>query len=159
MPVDDLLRVSAIEAERQVLSQGSDVAMVAAAESLLGAIVPVVDPRALLAERAVAIAAALQGPTSVAALSRQVDMEERSLQRLFSNYVGVSPKWVIQRFRLQEANWHLSQQGRVDLAALSLQLGFSDQAHFTRNFTALVGKSPLEYWRSQQGGEAAGSMT
>lgn len=157
MPVDDVLRVSMLDAEQHVLSQGNDAAMVAAAESLLSVVLPAPDPRALLAERAVAIAAAPQGPISVAALSEQVDMEERTLQRLFSNYVGVSPKWVIQRFRLQEATWHLGQRGPVDLATLSCQLGFFDQAHFTRNFTTLVGKSPMEYWRSQQGENAAGS--
>jgi hypothetical protein len=76
----------------------------------------------------------------------------RSLQRLFSNYVGVSPKWVIQRFRLQEAVSHLSKNEPVDLAALAQALGFFDQAHLTRNFTRLVGCSPLAYWTSQQAG-------
>jgi transcriptional regulator GlxA family with amidase domain len=152
MPVDDVLKTATSEAEQRVLSQDSDESMVAAAESMLIATLPSADPRASLAERAVSAAAAVDGPTSVGALAAQLCIEERSLQRLFSNYVGVSPKWVIQRFRLQEATWRLAKSDAVDLSALADQLGFFDQAHFTRNFTRLVGKSPLEYWKSQQGG-------
>ena len=150
MPLDDVLRVSTAQAEVSVLSARSDLEMVAAAESLLLAARPVPDPRAALAEQAVLAAAATNGPLSTGALAIQVDMEERSLQRLFSNYVGVSPKWVIQRFRLQEATSRLATPGPVALAALAAELGFFDQAHLTRSFTALVGMAPLAYWKTQQ---------
>lgn len=168
MPVDGVLGVPGAEAELRVLGaeassarsgsggSGGDVhsdsAMVAAAEAMLGARLPPVDERALLAQQAVEAAAAANGPVSVAALSAQLGIEERSLQRLFSNYVGVSPKWVIQRFRLQEATWQLGRAAAPDLADLAARLGFFDQAHFTRGFTQLVGKPPLEYWKSQQAG-------
>lgn len=160
MPVDEVLGVAGAEAELRVLgeaggSQGaggerSDRDMVAAAEAMLAAALPPVDERARLVQQAVEAAAAENGPVSVAALSGLLGIEERTLQRLFSNYVGVSPKWVIQRFRLQEATWRLGRAAAPDLAALAAQLGFFDQAHFTRGFTQLVGKSPLEYWKSQQ---------
>lgn len=151
MPVDDVLNIATAEAELRVLSQDSDAAMVAAAESMLMASLPSPDPQALLAEQAVNAAATAGGPISVGALCEQVGIEERSLQRLFSNYVGVSPKWVIQRFRLQDAAWRLAQREAVDLSTLAHQLGFFDQAHFTRNFTKLVGQSPMAYWKTQQG--------
>ncbi len=151
MPVDDILKTPGEQAEQHVLSQKDDASMVAAAQALLMAALPAPDPRAVIAEQAVAAAAATRGPINVAALCEQVGIEERALQRLFSNYVGVSPKWVIQRFRLQEATWRLAAQGAADLADLACELGFFDQAHFTRQFTALVGQSPMEYWKSQQG--------
>jgi AraC-like DNA-binding protein len=152
MPADGVLRVPTIEAEQRVLDSAGDAGMVDAAEAMLLAVLPAPDPRALVAQQAVAVAAATDGPANVAALCAQVGIEERALQRLFSNYVGVSPKWVIQRYRLQEATWRLAKPGQVDLAALASELGFFDQAHFTRDFTKLVGSSPLEYWKSQQGG-------
>ena len=74
---------------------------------------------------------------------------ERRLQRLFANYVGVPPKWVIQRYRLQEAIWRLAQPDAPDLASLAQELGFFDQAHFSRSFAELVGSTPLDYRRSQ----------
>ncbi|WP_243491980.1 helix-turn-helix transcriptional regulator [Massilia violaceinigra] len=150
MPIDEVLRVPGGEAEQRVLAAAGDAGMVGAAEAMLLAVLPAPDPRALLAAQAVAAAAAVDGPASVAALCAQVGIDERALQRLFSNYVGVSPKWVIQRYRLQEASWRLARPGAPDLADLASQLGFFDQAHFTRDFTKLVGTSPLEYWKSQQ---------
>lgn len=65
----------------------------------------------------------------------------RPLQRHFLRYVGVNPKWVIQRYRLHEAAERLK-AGPVDLASLALELGYFDQAHFTRDFRAIVGMSP-----------------
>ncbi|RSZ59101.1 AraC family transcriptional regulator [Massilia atriviolacea] len=156
MALDGVLRVSAIEAEQRVLDSAGDAGMVGAAEAMLFAVLPAPDARALIAGQAVAAAAAADGPASVAALCAQTGIEERALQRLFSNYVGVSPKWVIQRYRLQEASWHLARPGPVDLAGLASQLGFFDQAHFTRDFTKLVGCSPLEYWKSQQASRQGG---
>ncbi|CUI04888.1 helix-turn-helix domain-containing protein [Massilia antarctica] len=150
MAADEVLRMSSAAAEQRVLEGDSDADMAGAAEAMLLAVLPAPDPRALLAEQAVNAAAAIDGPASVAALCAQTGIEERALQRLFSNYVGVSPKWVIQRYRLQEASWRLARPAPVDLAALASQLGFFDQAHFTRDFTKLVGTSPLEYWKSQQ---------
>jgi AraC-like DNA-binding protein len=150
MPLDDVLHIGSAEAEQRVLSQPADLDMVAAAEAMLLAVLPAPDPRALLAAQAVEAAAAAGGPITAHALATQLGIEERSLQRLFSNYVGVSPKWVIQRFRLQEASWRLAAQGRIALSALAAELGFSDQAHFTRDFSKLVGQSPLAYWKTQQ---------
>lgn len=141
-------------AARAVLDASDEAGMIATAQALLtpriAALAP--DPRAALAERAVLAAQAERGPVSVMALAQAVDLDERALQRLFRAYVGVPPKWVIQRFRLQEAAARLAAPGPVDLAELAHELGFFDQAHLTRGFTGLVGRTPLEYWRSQQRG-------
>ena len=66
----------------------------------------------------------------------------RTLQRLFARYVGVSPKWVIQRYRLLEAAEHLATDKSISQAELALNLGYSDQAHFIRDFKTTVGVSP-----------------
>jgi len=139
------------QAERAVLGASDDAAMIAAAEALLAPRIGAPDPRAQLAERAVLAAQAEHGPVDVATLAAVVGLDERALQRLFRTYVGVPPKWVIQRFRLQEAAARLAAPGAPDLALLAQELGFFDQAHLTRAFTALVGRSPLDYWKSQRG--------
>ena len=74
-------------------------------------------------------------------------MSERTLQRLFRRHVGVGPKWVLQRARLHDAVDRIDRGGVRDLAALAVELGWFDQAHFTRDFTALVGQSPAAYAR------------
>ena len=74
-------------------------------------------------------------------------MNQRALQRLFQHYVGVGPKWVIKRYRMHEALAQL-QAGAPALARLAADLGYYDQAHFIKDFTALVGKPPGEYRRA-----------
>jgi AraC-like DNA-binding protein len=150
--LDETLGIDGRCAERQVLAQPDVNGMIAAAEELLSPLVAGLapDPRAAQAEAAVQAAAAENGPVSVAALCESVGLGERALQRLFSEYVGVPPKWVVQRFRLQEAMWRLSAAEMPDIAGLAVELGFFDQAHLTRHFSALVGTSPLEYWKTQR---------
>jgi AraC-like DNA-binding protein len=72
-------------------------------------------------------------------------LPKRTLQRLFAKYVGVSPKWVIQRYRLHEAAEQLAADANLAQSSLALDLGYSDQAHFVRDFKAVVGTSPASY--------------
>jgi AraC-like DNA-binding protein len=69
----------------------------------------------------------------------------RSLQRLFSRYVGVSPKWVIQRYRLHELLEQMHAGKRLDWAQLALDLGYFDQAHLINDFKSITGYAPTEY--------------
>lgn len=69
----------------------------------------------------------------------------RTLQRLFNRYVGMSPKWVIQRYRLHEAADRIEREGFTDWSRLSLELGYYDQAHFIKDFKAMIGRSPEDY--------------
>jgi len=81
-------------------------------------------------------------------LAARDGLNRRTLQRLFAKYVGVSPKWVIQRYRLHEAAERLAAGQSIDQAGLALDLGYSDQAHFVRDFKSIVGVSPAAYARA-----------
>ena len=83
--------------------------------------------------------------TSVELAARRYALSVRSLQRLFRRYVGVGPKWVLQRARLHDAVTRIDGGQADDLASLAVELGWFDQAHFTRDFTAMVGQSPAAY--------------
>jgi AraC-like DNA-binding protein len=69
----------------------------------------------------------------------------RALQRLFRRHVGVSPKWVIRRARVQEAAERVARGERVVWASLASELGSFDQAHLIRDFRAQVGQTPAVY--------------
>jgi AraC-like DNA-binding protein len=75
----------------------------------------------------------------------------RTLQRLFTEYVGVGPKWVIVRFRILEAAAAALAEEPVDWGGLAHDLGFSDQAHLTRVFAQVVGTPPATYRRGAGG--------
>ena len=83
--------------------------------------------------------------TRVDVLAREVGGSVRQLQRLFAEHVGVGPKWVIRRYRLREATARMEAGGRIDWAALAADLGYADQPHFVRDFTAMFGETPTRY--------------
>jgi AraC-like DNA-binding protein len=84
---------------------------------------------------------------SVEGLSRRTGQSVRSLQRIFREYVGASPKWVIRRFRLHELLERFHSGEEVDGAQLALELGYADQAHLINDFRKLAGVTPTEYLR------------
>ena len=56
--------------------------------------------------------------------------------------MGVGPKWVILRYRIHEALERAESDPEVDWAELAADLGYSDQAHLTRDFTSTIGAPP-----------------
>ncbi|WP_165821082.1 helix-turn-helix domain-containing protein [Nocardioides gansuensis] len=86
-----------------------------------------------------------RGLTSVRAVCERHGVGQRTLQRLFRRYVGVGPKWVLQRFRLHDAQAMLDEGWAGDLSELAARLGWFDQAHFARDFRDLVGVPPSGY--------------
>jgi AraC-like DNA-binding protein len=83
--------------------------------------------------------------TRVDRLADTTGVGMRTLQRLFAEYVGVGPKWVIRRYRIDEATKRMADGAPIDWAGLAAELGYTDQAHFTRDFTAMVGETPAQY--------------
>lgn len=84
---------------------------------------------------------------TVGQLVDRVNVPERTLQRLTGRYLGLTPKWLIQRRRLHEATAHLK-HGEQSLAGLAADLGYTDQAHFTRDFRRVTGRTPGEFART-----------
>ncbi|WP_314147237.1 helix-turn-helix domain-containing protein [uncultured Leifsonia sp.] len=80
----------------------------------------------------------------------------RSLQRLVAGHIGFGPKWLIQRYRLQEAAALLRADDPPPIGMLAADLGYADQAHFTREFKAVVGATPGAY-AAQVAAERAGA--
>ncbi|HKJ12212.1 MAG TPA: helix-turn-helix domain-containing protein [Ornithinimicrobium sp.] len=80
---------------------------------------------------------------TVTELCELTGTSERRLQRVLRRYLGLTPKWLIQRRRLHEATDRLK-QGATNggLAELAVELGYTDQAHFTRDFHRVTGYTP-----------------
>ena len=84
----------------------------------------------------------------VAQVEERCGIGTRALQRLFQRYVGVSPKWVLARYRIHDAVTDLDAGYTGTLADLAAHYGWFDQAHFTREFTDLIGVPPGAYQRA-----------
>jgi len=74
----------------------------------------------------------------------------RTLQRLFERYVGATPKWVLARYRIHHAVGDLDAGHDGSLADRAARYGWFDQAHFTHEFTELVGIPPGAYQHSRR---------
>ena len=148
IPLSAVYEFDVAAAETEVLAGAGDAALVSTAERLLRTRIPAIDDTVDLVHGIVDRIANERDINRVDELAAQVKLGERALQRLFNDYVGVSPKWVIRRSRLQDAAARLANAEDVNLTQLAAELGYSDQAHFTRDFKTLVGRSPSDYRRS-----------
>ena len=134
-------------ATRPVLAGRDDACRIAAIEDFLRRRKPVADDQAVRVAVIVYAIAADRTIVKVEDLVTRYGVNVRALQRLFAKYIGVSPKWVIRRYRLHEAAEQLGANVSISQSDLALSLGYSDQAHFTRDFTSVVGTSPAAYGR------------
>lgn len=81
----------------------------------------------------------------VSVVAERFHLTQRTLERLVRDYLDMSPKWLIQRRRLQEAAHRINQDPAVDLSALAQELGYADYPHFSRDFASVVGATPNEF--------------
>ncbi len=120
----------------------------------LEAVVSRRDPATLREAREVSrVAGIAEHDRSVCRVEQLADVagtSVRTLQRLFDAHVGVSPSFVIRRWRIIEA----AEAARAAIdpgkqwrgwAAVAAELGYADQAHLTRDFRTHLGTSPSAY--------------
>lgn len=134
---------------RAVVEPDDEDARVAALDALLLGLGP--RPEAVgRSLRAIALVDRVRTDRSIRRVDELASAEgvsARSLQRLFAEQVGVGPKWVVLRYRIHEALERAESGREPDWAALADELGYSDQAHLVRDFTATVGVPPTAYGR------------
>jgi transcriptional regulator GlxA family with amidase domain len=74
----------------------------------------------------------------------QFDLSGRQLERLFQQYVGLSPKSFGRILRFKQV-MRLAEQRRIaNWAELALIAGYYDQAHLIRDFHQFAGESPTQ---------------
>ena len=145
IPAAQVFGGAAAAAQEAIMRAPGDTAMVAHAEEFLTRVLPDRDPVAESVAEMVALITSDASLTRVDQLAAKSGLSVRALQRLFAEYVGVGPKWVMRRARLHEAAQRADSGDVADWAELAAELGYADQAHLTREFTALIGVPPSRY--------------
>ncbi|HWA35539.1 MAG TPA: helix-turn-helix transcriptional regulator [Cyclobacteriaceae bacterium] len=84
-----------------------------------------------------------KGTISVTDLAQEVGVGERSLERLFSKYVGLTPKFYSRVIRFSHI--FRSVTSGMNWTQLGIDAGFYDQSHFIKNFKAFTGEDPSLY--------------
>jgi AraC-like DNA-binding protein len=145
IPIETVFPRSNEELAAEFITLNDPLSMAERIEDLLRADLRPLDARGKRARELVELIERDAALFSVAAVAEVAGMTTRSLQRLFGTYIGVSPKWVIDRYRMIEAVEALNRGKTPDLADLAVRLGYFDQAHFTKSFQALTGQAPGQY--------------
>lgn len=145
VPIDSIFGESALQFEKNILMTEDKSRWIDLADRFIRSHLPEPDENVELINRITTVIMYDRSVTKVDDITDRFDLSKRTLQRLFSLYVGVTPKWVIQRYRLHEAVGQLAENTKVDWASLALDLGYFDQAHFINDFRSLIGCTPEEY--------------
>jgi AraC-like DNA-binding protein len=145
LPLSDVFGERTRSLARAVADEPDASRAIEQVEAFLRELSPVRDENAALVARLVAFVRGERNVTRSEALARHAGMSARSLQRLFERYLGLGPKWVICRARVQEAADQVAAGQAVDWASLAVELGYHDQAHLIHDFKAQVGFTPAAY--------------
>ncbi|CAG7573825.1 AraC-like DNA-binding protein [Barrientosiimonas humi] len=140
---DDLVEAVRAAMEPDPTSAGCHARARTLLEEALRTRLPVDDEGLLVNE----IVAAVEDDPQILRVHQVCDrfgLSERALQRLTRRRIGLSPKWLIRRRRLHEASGRLRESG-TELADLAADLGYTDQAHLTRDFRSATGLTPGEF--------------
>jgi AraC family transcriptional regulator len=71
--------------------------------------------------------------------------------QIFKNSFGMTPHRYLLSERIKEAK-NLLRSDHGSISEIGLDLGFSDQSHFTRTFRRLTGTTPLRFRKEGEGG-------
>lgn len=116
-----------------------------AIEALLHSLLPKKEEKMVLVQQIAATALADRTMISTTRLAAHFHLTIRTLERLFSKYAGINPKWVIKIFRFHDIVERIAGSSEVNWAQLAIDLGYFDQAHFIKDFRMIMGKTPQEY--------------
>ncbi len=86
----------------------------------------------------------LRAGARVAGAAERVEVSERTLERLFRNWVGIAPKRFERVARFQRLLRRL-RSAPERWAAVAADIGYYDQPHLIREFQELAGCAPSEY--------------
>lgn len=90
-----------------------------------------------------------RGMLTVSGLTATFAINERRLQRSFDAAVGIGPKQVMRVARFRSAAAMLQADPQASLARIAAACGYSDQAHFTKEFVEFAGLTPTA-WRVER---------
>jgi len=86
-----------------------------------------------------------KGQFRISELADYCNLSERQLQRLFLDSMGVSPKVLARTIRFEEIRRRLMFKPDANLTDLAYEFGYTDQAHFIRDFKEFARRTPGEF--------------
>lgn len=143
---DDSLPVAAAELHETVRASGGNLTdVVGTVETWLAGHVDSLTDEARLANRLADLVIADSTIVTVQDLADALGVSTRTVNRLTTKYVGLSPYTMIRRRRLQEATEWIRDNPDEALADVAVRYGFTDQAHLSREARTILGLTLMDY--------------
>jgi AraC-like DNA-binding protein len=82
------------------------------------------------------------GNITIEILADKLGYTSRYLRKIFTEFVGVSPKLFCQIIRFQKSFYYYTRQDGIPLCSLAMDYGYYDQSHMNREYVKLTNESP-----------------
>ena len=99
-------------------------------------------------QKAISLILSKKGQIKIKELLNQIPLTERTLERNFKAYVGLSPKQFSKIIQFQFSLNQLTKTKFDKLLDVGLDSGFTDQSHFIRTFKSYTGQTPSFYFKN-----------
>ena len=86
-----------------------------------------------------------KGVVKIADLANEYKINPRKLERCFISETGMTAKMFSRILRFNYAKALIERDPGISLASLTYETGYSDQAHFSKNFREMFNYSPAEF--------------
>ena len=96
-------------------------------------------------QHAVSVIARSKGNVALKGLQTELRLSERSFERKFKEYIGISPKLFSRICRFQASLQQLRNNDYGKLSDIAFENEYADQSHFIRAFKEFAGFSPFQY--------------
>ena len=96
-------------------------------------------------EKAISIIIQNNGQIKIKELLDKIYLTERTFERHFMAYIGLTPKQFSKIIQFQSSINKLTQSTYNSLLDIGYDSGFSDQSHFIRTFKSYTGQTPSYY--------------
>lgn len=143
-PLEDFWGGAAGSMRARLMSEGDCRSRLAVLESMLVERLAHVAAGRLAIARTIALMPSLP---SIDSAVRHSGLSHRSFIARFRDAVGLAPKRYLRILRFQQVLHAMRRGTGRSLAMHAAEAGFSDQAHFSRDFLELSGVTPREYLR------------
>lgn len=93
----------------------------------------------------------LTGLLNVERLAAKLQISYKSLYRMFTDEIGMSPKMYLKILRFNRACYLLDRASKTDKSEIVYECGYYDHSHFLREFKSIMKESPKHYLNSGKG--------
>ncbi len=86
-----------------------------------------------------------RGEVRISEIAEAISLSVRQLERRFRTSAGLSPKQFARARRIRATAVSLVEECEMNWASRAAEMGFTDQAHLTHEFSMLTGRSPNSF--------------